>query len=161
MIGIDIDTDGLKVAASRHYKVGQMDISQALAFKDNSFDAVHMRHVIEHLPNPLRALQECHRILKPEGKIICSTPDIGRCGLKVFYSDYTHLRPFTKVSLFKIAYDAGFREHRILNGYIYVRGSKLLIHRGLLNMKNALTMQSFLYKLGFKRRDEIILVGKK
>lgn len=161
MIGIDIDWDGLKTAALRRYRVGSMNVSQALAFKDSCFDAVHMRHVIEHLPNPLRALQECYRVLKPGGMIICSTPDIGHCGLNIFYSDYTHLRPFTKVSLSKIAYDAGFREHQILNRYIYVKGSKWLVNRGWSSIENILAIQDFLYKLGIKHKYEIILVGRK
>jgi len=32
--------------------------------------------------------------------------------MKLFYDDYTHIRPYTAVSLKQLAEDAGFRKHR-------------------------------------------------
>ena len=40
-----------------------------------SFDAVVASHVIEHLANPLRALQEFHRVLRPGGRLVLIVPD--------------------------------------------------------------------------------------
>ena len=38
-------------------------------------DVLTMNHVIEHLPDPISVLKECHRILKPGGKLVLLTPN--------------------------------------------------------------------------------------
>ena len=45
------------------------------AFDDNSFDVVHNSHVIEHINQPDVFVKEIHRILKPGGYFICTTPN--------------------------------------------------------------------------------------
>jgi len=49
-----------------------------MPFVDDSFIIITMTEVIEHLENPLNALREINRVLKPGGKLIISTPNIGR-----------------------------------------------------------------------------------
>jgi SAM-dependent methyltransferase len=41
-----------------------------------SFDTILMSEVLEHLERPTDALTECHRLLRPGGKLILSTPFI-------------------------------------------------------------------------------------
>lgn len=48
-----------------------------LPFPDNCFDAVFAHAVMEHLQQPLSALQELHRVLKPGGVIGLRSPDWG------------------------------------------------------------------------------------
>ena len=48
--------------------------AQKLAFADDTFDTISFLEVIEHLPDPQSAVQECHRVLKPSGKLIFSMP---------------------------------------------------------------------------------------
>ncbi|MGB1077479.1 MAG: class I SAM-dependent methyltransferase [Bdellovibrionales bacterium] len=43
-------------------------------FDDNSVDAIFMIEVLEHVDEPWNAIPELHRILKPGGKLILSTP---------------------------------------------------------------------------------------
>lgn len=45
-----------------------------LPFKDNSFDVVLCNHVLEHVPEDIRAMQELYRILKPKGWGIFQIP---------------------------------------------------------------------------------------
>jgi SAM-dependent methyltransferase len=45
-----------------------------LPLDDQSFDTVVSTELLEHVPDPLRALREMHRVLKPGGHLILSTP---------------------------------------------------------------------------------------
>jgi SAM-dependent methyltransferase len=45
-----------------------------LKVADHSFDTVVSTEVLEHVPDPLRALREMHRALKPEGHLVLSVP---------------------------------------------------------------------------------------
>ena len=40
-----------------------------LDYSDKSFDAIFSHNVLEHIPEPNRAIEEMHRILKPGGVI--------------------------------------------------------------------------------------------
>ncbi len=46
-------------------------------FAPNSFDAITMWDVIEHLPDPKAVLIEASRILKPGGSLVLTTGDVG------------------------------------------------------------------------------------
>jgi len=48
-----------------------------LAFPGDSFDAVTMWHVIEHLPDPVGEIAEVSRILRRGGLLAIETPDAG------------------------------------------------------------------------------------
>jgi SAM-dependent methyltransferase len=45
-----------------------------LPFLDNHFDTVVSTEVLEHVPDPLRAMREMERVLKPGGFLILSAP---------------------------------------------------------------------------------------
>jgi SAM-dependent methyltransferase len=45
-----------------------------LPIEDESFDTVVSTEVLEHVPDPLRALREMFRVLKPGGHLILSAP---------------------------------------------------------------------------------------
>lgn len=50
-----------------------------LPFKDNSFDVILCNHVLEHIPDDTKAMQELYRILKPGGWGIFQIPqDLNR-----------------------------------------------------------------------------------
>jgi len=45
-----------------------------LPFKSNSIDEIILRHVLEHTEHQYELILECHRILKPKGKLIVALP---------------------------------------------------------------------------------------
>jgi SAM-dependent methyltransferase len=47
---------------------------EKVAFPENDFDVVSSFYVIEHLPDPMAFLKECHRILKPGGFLVLRYP---------------------------------------------------------------------------------------
>lgn len=61
-------------------------------FKSESFDAVTLFDVIEHLPDPKATVKEVRRILKPNGLIVITTPDIGSLAAKILGSNWEEVK---------------------------------------------------------------------
>lgn len=53
-------------------------------FPDGFFDLVSLYHVIEHLTDPQATIDEIHRVLKPGGLLLLSTPNGGSWGTRWF-----------------------------------------------------------------------------
>jgi ubiquinone/menaquinone biosynthesis C-methylase UbiE len=50
-----------------------------LPFKDNEYDLILCNHVLEHIPDDTKAMQELYRVLKPGGMAILQIPqDLNR-----------------------------------------------------------------------------------
>ena len=58
-----------------NFKVQYFD-SYPLPFNDDEFETILNFETIEHLPNPKIFVQELYRILKPEGYLVLTTPNI-------------------------------------------------------------------------------------
>jgi SAM-dependent methyltransferase len=50
------------------------EVTDSIKFPDTHFDYVSMLAVIEHIKNPKLILREIHRVLKPKGKFVFTTP---------------------------------------------------------------------------------------
>lgn len=50
------------------------DVAEGLLFDDESFDAVNLADVLEHILRPEAALREIRRVLRPHGAVVISTP---------------------------------------------------------------------------------------
>jgi len=60
----------LKLAAANGVEIeGQTINAMAIAIPDNTFDIVYAANLMHHIPDPLLALQEMHRVVKPGGKV--------------------------------------------------------------------------------------------
>ena len=51
-----------------------LDMNDPLPFEDNSVDEILAAHILEHLPEWYKSVIECHRILKPNGKLTVRVP---------------------------------------------------------------------------------------
>ena len=74
--GIDLAPEMLERAKQkaaengwRHFRLLQMDALN-LDFPDNAFDYVTSFHVISVVPDPVRMMQEIHRVCKPGGTVV-------------------------------------------------------------------------------------------
>ena len=83
--------------------------------EDGRFDRVLCNQVLEHLPEPGRALRELNRVMRPGGRMFLSVP--------LFYEE--HQQPYdfyryTQFSLRRLAEEAGFEVVRVewLEGYL-------------------------------------------
>jgi SAM-dependent methyltransferase len=86
----------------------------AIPVEDARFDAVLFNQVMEHLPEPMAVLFELRRVLKPDGRMICTAP--------LFYEE--HEQPYDFYRYTQFAYrrmfaDAGFEIERLdwMEGY--------------------------------------------
>lgn len=64
-------------------------------FESNSIDEIHMYHVLEHLHEPSKKMDEIYRILKPKGILHIRVPHFSSMGA---FTDITHIRPFGYLS---------------------------------------------------------------
>lgn len=60
-------------------------------FPDNYFDVITMWHVLEHIYDPNEELQEINRILKDDGILILSIPNIKSLGFRIAGKHWFHL----------------------------------------------------------------------
>jgi len=87
---------------------------EEMQLPENYFDVITMWQVLEHLPYPLAALKEIHRILKPDGLLVISTPDSGGIPAKVLRRRWwnirrLHINQFTTKTLMDMLKNAGFK----------------------------------------------------
>jgi len=88
-------------------------------FQDNFFDTITLHAVLEHISEPIITLQELHRILKKNGRIIISVPNIWnweRILFRKFWWGWDiprHLWHFSPKTLEKLLKNYGFKEIKI------------------------------------------------
>jgi ubiquinone/menaquinone biosynthesis C-methylase UbiE len=100
-LGSDIEAEVIE-KAQRAVKRASCLVTDAqeLPFSQASFDALVAFHLIEHLPNPEKFLQEAARVLRPGGLLALATPNptgLGALVMKDRWSgwapDHISLRP--------------------------------------------------------------------
>lgn len=100
--GCDFDESAARTAESRYgitVKVGRLS---DIAYPGDSFDAVTLNHVIEHLHDPVAVLREIERILKPSGTVIAVTPNATSWGHGIYGSDWRGLEPPRHIHVFSL-----------------------------------------------------------
>lgn len=87
--GIDFSPGMLRVARSRYPDIPLVegDLQQPLPFVDGYFDAVLCALLGEHLDEPLVALREMRRVLRPGGRLVFSVyhPDMAAAGVQAHF----------------------------------------------------------------------------
>ncbi len=74
--GTDINDEAIKNAKKQGIKVIEADVEEKWPYKDAQFDVVTATEIIEHVVNPDHFLQEAKRVLKRNGHIVITTPNL-------------------------------------------------------------------------------------
>lgn len=69
----DIDPANFRIAG---IECTYLNMHEQLPFQDNQFDCVIFAEVVEHLENHFHIIRECQRVLKKNGILIVTTPNI-------------------------------------------------------------------------------------
>jgi SAM-dependent methyltransferase len=91
-----------------------------LGYPAGQYDVIAMSQVIEHVPDPVALLRECHRLLRAGGRLVLSTPNPRGLPHRLYGRHWRGLEPprhqhlFTSAALRRCAIDAGFRDLRSL-----------------------------------------------
>jgi len=74
--GLEIDKYLIREARSKGIICKKSDANKKLPFRDNFFDVIICNQVVEHLYDPDNLFQEINRILKMNGYLYISTPNL-------------------------------------------------------------------------------------
>ncbi len=69
-VGMEFNSDELREKSKADFFYD----GKSFPFQDNSFDSIICTEVLEHIFNPDEFLSEINRVLKPNGKILLTTP---------------------------------------------------------------------------------------
>ena len=116
------------------------EFAEKILKNDNKFDGVVAIEIIEHLENPFGFARECAKLLKPNGLLFLTTPNIEAVHSRLVYL-YTgrlssfgpyetvrqaHITPIFKWKLDMLLDEAGFETiYEGFNQYVYATGANL------------------------------------
>ena len=117
--GVDPDPRAAEVGQGRDVLIRHGGL-EAYDGQAACFDLITLSHVIEHLHDPVAALADCHRLLKPGGRLWIATPNIDSGGHALFGRHWRgletprHLVLFNEPGLRQLLQRAGFATpHRL------------------------------------------------
>jgi methionine biosynthesis protein MetW len=123
VLGIDIDPDAVAVARSQGIDAVVADLTVQPVLEvvaGRRFDVIIMADVLEHLVDPAGVLAPVAALLTPEGRVLCSFPNITHIDIQLMLAqdqwrtrpagilDQTHLRFFTAASFSEMAFACGY-----------------------------------------------------
>lgn len=126
--GADYRPADLGIEPGLYYKIG---LESKIPEKNDSFDTILSTQVLEHVENTADYLSECHRLLKPDGKLVLTTHGI--------WEDHAYPYDFwrwTDGGLKKELNAAGFRDITFYKLTCGSRAALLLFVKQCLATKN-------------------------
>ena len=126
IVGIELDPDAARGAEAYCERVLVGDVeTMGLPLEPATFDVVLCGDVVEHLRDPVAVLARLRPLLKREGRLVLSTPNVANWAIRLSllagrwrYTDRgildrTHTHLFTRSTLREALEQAGYRVERI------------------------------------------------
>ncbi len=122
VVGLDVSEGLLHDNYSKLIIGNVMDIDSI--FEENSLDSIIAGEIIEHLEDPVCFLRQCHKILKPDGVLVLSTPNPNSLierfltltlSRRYFYTD-NHLMLYPQRWLIRMLERSGFTDIKLHSG---------------------------------------------
>lgn len=109
VVGVDISEEAVRLAerAGGGCRALKADAAR-LPFEDRSFDRVVAHHLIEHLVEPEKALQEWARVLVEGGLLVLCTPNRRYPSPRIF-DDPSHVHIYEREELSRLVESSGFQ----------------------------------------------------
>jgi 2-polyprenyl-3-methyl-5-hydroxy-6-metoxy-1,4-benzoquinol methylase len=176
--GVDFDLEAVEAAKLNVDVEAYAGSIMDQRFPAASFDAITMDNVIEHLPNPIETVRECARLLRPGGRLVIMTPNIGSLGHVVFGQDWRglepprHLQIFSASGLKNISRRAGFCSVKIFSSTGNAASGRGILEASAgiaraagrpvpaVNERFLLLREKILDVLGIKRGEWLVLIAQ-
>ncbi len=153
----DLDPNFFKVKPIRCMRI---DLNDVFPVEDARYDFVSCIEGIEHLQDQFRFIRECHRVLRPGGFLVLSTPNILNLASRLkflfsgFYSlvprpinefslvpVFDHINPVTYYQLRYMLHSQGFEITRVDTDLIRRSAAALIVLRPFIQLYSVRTMR--------------------
>jgi SAM-dependent methyltransferase len=75
-VGVDVSPAAVEAARARGFDARVIEDAGALPFAEETFDGALCTEVLEHLFDPLAALEEIRRVLRPGATVVVTVPNV-------------------------------------------------------------------------------------
>ena len=166
IIGLDMSMNALNMAKKKGIEC-VLSNAENLPFRDASFDIIVASEIIEHIFDTGKFLDEINRILKSNGELILTTPNLALLdnrfrlllGLQPHYCEIElegnagHIRCFTKKSFKNLIEKHGFMVEKIQSDILFIPVLNAILRKIGLNKKLGDTLPGLGTILIFKAKN--------
>ena len=134
LYGCDTSKNAIKLALQKGFKADYANVEEKLPYGRSFFDVVIAGEIIEHVFDTDKFLENIKRVLKQDGHLVLSTPNLATVGRRILlffgknplietstsYGDKAsgHIRYFVKDSLMKLLKEHEFRIKKLTSDMI-------------------------------------------
>lgn len=144
---------------------------QELPFKDGAFNVVLIKHIVEHLPSPGKAIAEIGRVTETGGTLILATPNLDsllkpwKGGSWIGYQDPTHISLKPPSEWLDLIRGAGFDPLRVFaDGFWdvpYIRGVPKQVQKLFFGSLGGVQAITGLVFLPMRWGESIMIIARK
>ena len=170
--GMDLNHWAVKQSKAVIQKTNlQTASAQELPYKDSAFNVVIIKHIVEHLPDPQKAIQEIGRVTESGGTLILATPNLDsllkpRKGDRwIGYQDPTHISLKRPAEWLSFIEGAGFELVKVFSDGFwdvpYIRFVPRQIQKLFFGSLGGLQAISALIFLPMRWGESVLVIAKK